>query len=172
MTSEERIKELEEKIRATEQLTAEATARAEAAEAKFEKAQRDYEISEMWIKVIEESQRKAEEAKIAEMEKAVEAAKWRKAQNDAARAERLRWENMTPEQLKEEERKCKEYFERIHRENEEALLKKYGTPEAVAEFKKKQEAELAVMRAEREEMLRKKKEKHDAYLRMIGVIDD
>ena len=172
MTKEENIRELEEKIQAAKQLEADALVRAEAAEAKLAKAERDFEISQMWLKTIEESQKKREEAKDAEYAKAVEAAEYRRKQNEAAIAERLRWENMTPEKLKAEEDKCKAYIEKIHRENEEKLLKELGSPEAVVEFRKKQEAEFAIMRAEREEMLRKKKAEHEAYLRRIGVIDE
>lgn len=50
-------------------------------------------------------------------------------------------------------------------------IEKLGSPEAVAEYKKKQEEEFAILRAEREEMLKKKKAEHEAYLRRIGVID-
>lgn len=171
MANEEKLQELEEEIRAAKQIESEALARAEAAEAKLAKAERDYEISQMWIKTIEESRKKREEAKAAEYAKAVEAAEYRRKQNEAERAERLRWENMTPEELKAEEDKCKAYIEKIHRENEEKLLKKLGSPEAVAEFKRKQEEEFAILRAEREEMLKKKKAEHEAYLRRIGVID-
>ena len=80
MTKEENIRELEEKIQAAKQLEADALVRAEAAEAKLAKAERDFEISQMWLKTIEESQKKREEAKDAEYAKAVEAAEYRRKQ--------------------------------------------------------------------------------------------
>ncbi len=67
MTSKEKLSELEEEIRAAKQMESEALARAEAAEAKLAKAERDYEISQMWLKAIEESRKKREEAKAAEI---------------------------------------------------------------------------------------------------------
>lgn len=171
MTKEEKIRELEQKIKAAEKLGEEALARAEAAEAKLAKAERDYEISQMWLKTIEESQKKREEEKASEYAKAVEAAEYRRKQNEAARKERLRWENMTPEQLEAEKQECDQIVANMLRETEQNLHEKLGSPEAVAEYKKKQEAEFAVLRAEREERLKREKAEHEAYLRRIGVIE-
>ena len=171
MTKEENIRELEE-IQAKKQLEADALTRAEAAETKLAKAERDYEISQMWLKAIEESRKKSEEAKAAEYAKAVEAAEYRRKQNEAERAERLRWENMTPDELEAEKEKCRKQAAELEQQHEQELLKMLGSPKAVAEFKRKQEEEFAILRAERKEMLRKKKAEHEAYLRRIGVIDE
>lgn len=144
MTPKEKLNELEEKIRAAKQMESEALARAEAAEAKLAKAERDYEISQMWLKTIEESRKKHEEAKAAEYAKAVEAAEYRRKQNEAERAERLRYENMTPEELDARKEKCRQEVEEMRRERDRKLLEKLGSPEAVAEYKKKQEEEFAM----------------------------
>ena len=78
---------------------------------------------------------------------------------------------MSPEELEARKEKCRQEVEEMQRERDRKLLEKLGSPEAVAEYKKKQEEEFAILRAEREEMLKKKKAEHEAYLRRIGVID-
>lgn len=131
MTPKDKLSELEEEIRAAKQMESEALARAEA---KLAKVERDYEISQMWLKAIEEYRKKREEAKAAEYAKAVEAAEYRRKQNEVERAERLRYENMTPEELEARKEKCRQEVEEMRRERDRKLLEKLGSPEAVAEY--------------------------------------
>ena len=167
---EAKIAENEAKTAEMEKIKEEAIAREEAAKERIAKAEKEYAFALMWIKAKEESDRKAEEKKAAEYAKAVEAAEWRRKQNEAARAEERRWNNMTPQELEAEKAKQHEFFEEIHRERERKLLEKYGSPEAVEAFKKEQLAEIEVLKAEREERLKKEKARREEELRMIGVI--
>ena len=142
MTSKEKLSELEEEIRAAKQMESEALARAEAAEAKLAKAERDYEISEMWMKTIEESRKKHEEAKAAEYAKAVEAAEYRRKQNEAERAERLRYENMTPEELDARKEKCRQEVEEMQRERDESFLKSWEVPKQLRNIRRSRKKNL------------------------------
>lgn len=128
MTSKEKLSELEEEIRAAKQMESEALARADAAEAKLAKAERDYEISQMWLKAIEESRKKREEAKAAEYAKAVEAAEYRRKQNEAERAERLRYENMTPEELEARKENADRKWKKCSVSVTESFLKSWEVP--------------------------------------------
>ena len=109
-------------------------------------------------------------SKAEEYAKAVEAAEWRRQQNEAARAEERKWNNMTPQELEAEREKCRKGLAELAAQREQALLEKLGSPEAVAAHKKKQLEEIEVLKAEREERLKREKAEHEAYLRRIGVI--
>ena len=82
--------------------------------------------------------------------------------------ERLKEERL--KELEAEKERCRKGFEELAQKREQELLEKLGSLEAVAAYKKKQLEEIEVLRAEREEMLKKKKADHEAYLRRIGVI--
>ena len=168
--NEEKLKELEGMLPTAKAEAEEALARAEAAEAKLSKAEKEYEFSQKWIKAIEESNKREQERKAEEYAKAVEAAEWRRQQNEAARAEERKWNNMTPQELEAEREKCRRGLAELAAQREQALLEKLGSPEAVAAHKKKQLEEIEVLRAEREERLKKEKAEHEAYLLRIGVI--
>lgn len=165
----QQLNDAEEQYKKAKAVEAAALERAETAEAKLAEAERNYQCAEIWLNTIQESNRKAEENKAAEYAKAVEAAEWRKKQNEAERAKERKWNSMTQQELDIVKDECHRGIEETKARWERELLEKLGSPEAVAAHKKKQQEEIAVLRAEREERLKREKAEHEAYLRRIGV---
>lgn len=150
-------------------LEAAALERVEKAETKLARAEKNYKCAQVWLESIEESNRKIEENKETEYAKAVEAAEWRRKQNEAEREEEHKWNNMTSQEREAVKEECHRGVEEIKARWERELLERLGSPEAVAAYKKKQQEEIEVLRAEREERLKREKAEHEAYLRRIGV---
>ena len=121
MTNEEKLKELEGMLPTVKAGAEEAIARAEAAEAKLSKAEKEYEFSQRWLKTIEESNKREQERKAEEYAKAVEAAEWRRQQNEAARAEERKWNNMTPQELEAEREKCRKGLAELAAQREQYM---------------------------------------------------
>lgn len=166
----QQIEKAEKEYEEAKIMEAAALKRAETAEANLMKAEKEYNLSMAWMKAIEESKRNAEEAKAAEYAKAVEAAEYRRKQNEAEREKEKRWDNMSAQELEAIKEETHKGVEELIARREQTLLERLGSPEAVAAHKKKQQEEIAILRAERDERLKREKAEHEAYLRRIGVI--